>query len=259
MYGLSTICSFFLWRIGFRGENRLCVWLLALGFALHTISMFLCGVAEQSYPVRNIYQATSFLAWTIVAGQFALRFVYRLKSFSAFAAPVGFCMCMLALLPGLDTPGQEKVGLDAALTSLHATPAFVAYGALGLAALASAMYLVLERYLKFHKSNAVIAILPPLEQLEAFTAGALHTGLILFTAGLFPGATLHQPTGITYLSDSKVLWSVGVWTLYFGLVLGCAWVVKLAGRKFARASVGAFTVLALSFWCTNLFSKVHHP
>jgi ABC-type uncharacterized transport system permease subunit len=260
-YCLSTICAILLWRTGFRKENRVCVWLLALGFVLHTVSMLQRGIAEHRCPVRNIYEATSFVAWAIVAAQFVFWFMLRLKFFGAFAAPLVFCMGVFALMPGLDTPHPAGAELNIALTSLHAALALVAYGAFGLGAVAGAMYLVQERNLKLHKHCAVTALLPPIERLDVIGAGALLVGLVLFSAALLTGAILPRPAALgdaCYLRDPKVLWSVAIWALYLGLTV---WRTRFAraGRKFAFASVGAFAVVLVSFWGTNLLSKLHQP
>ncbi len=239
----------------------MCIWLLALGFAIHTISMLQRGITEQRCPVRNLYEATSFVAWAIVAVQFVFWLVLRMKFFGVFAAPLVFCMGVFALMPGLDTPDRRSAEPDVALTSLHATLALVAYCAFGVGAVAGAMYLMQERNLKLHKLRAVMALLPPIERLDAIAAGALLAGLILFSAGLLTGAILPRPVETTdagYLRDPKVVWSVAIWALYMCLVL---WRIRFAraGRKFACASVGAFAVVLLSFWATNLLSKLHNP
>lgn len=237
------------------------MWLLVFGFALHTVSILQRGIVEHRCPVRNVYEATSFVAWAIVAAQFVFWFVLRLKFFGAFAAPLVFCMGVFALMPGLDTPHPAEAELSIALTSLHAALALVAYGAFGLGAVASAMYLVQERNLRLHKHRAVAALLPPIERLDAIGAGALLVGVVLFSAALLTGAILPRPVAlrdVSYLCDPKVLWSVVVWALYLAITV-CRTRFARPSRKFAFASVGAFGIVLVSFWGTNLLSRLHQP
>ena len=60
------IYSVFLWRKGFRQDNRVNYLILLLGFGLHTTAMVLRGFDLKHCPVNNLYEATTFVIWTIV-------------------------------------------------------------------------------------------------------------------------------------------------------------------------------------------------
>ncbi len=257
-YGLATLCAIFLWRAGFRKESRACFWIMGLSFLAHTIAMLQRGLAEHRCPVRNLYEATSFVAWAIVAAQFALRLMPRLRFISAFAAPVVFWLSVFALMPGLDRPHQPRSQLQVVMTSLHAALALSAYGAFGISALASVMFLVQERDLKLCRVRVVTSALPPIDRLNAIAGTALAAGVVTLGIGLGLGALLSPPEGVAYLNDAKVLWSLLVWTLYLA-VLMWRWGFAQTGRRFAIASVGAFAFIILTFWCTNLLSRIHNP
>ena len=66
VYGLSMIYSVFLWRKGFRQDNRVNYLLLLAGFCFHTTAMVKRGFSLNHCPVTNLYEATLFAAWTIV-------------------------------------------------------------------------------------------------------------------------------------------------------------------------------------------------
>ena len=67
IYGLSMVYSVFLWRKGFREDNRINYLLLLLAFGLHTTAMVKRGFSLNHCPVTNLYEATTFAAWTLVA------------------------------------------------------------------------------------------------------------------------------------------------------------------------------------------------
>src|SRR2546422_8232689 len=67
VYGLSAIYSVFLWRKGFRQHDRVNYGLLLLAAIFHTTAMFKRGFSFDRCPVNNLYEATLFLLWTIVA------------------------------------------------------------------------------------------------------------------------------------------------------------------------------------------------
>jgi ABC-type transport system involved in cytochrome c biogenesis permease subunit len=258
VYGLSMVYSVFLWRKGFRQDNRANYFLLLLAFALHTTSMALRGFRLNHCPVSNLYEATIFAAWTIVTVYLVVGVWSRLRFLGAFASPVLFCMGVFALMPGLDPPhaGAEPGG---AWTSLHAALLSLAYGAFGLSSVAALMYLTQERNLKFHKLNAIFSLMPPIQRLEAIVGRLLLAGFVLLTVGLAIGGydLLKLGEADAHRGDPKVIWSVLVWLLYLGLVL-MRWKFAQGGRRFALGAIGTFVFVLLTFWGVNLLSPIHN-
>ena len=54
VYGLSATYSVFLWRKGFRQDNRVNYLLLLLAFVFHTTAMAKRGFSLQHCPVNNL-------------------------------------------------------------------------------------------------------------------------------------------------------------------------------------------------------------
>ena len=260
VYGLSMVYSVFLWRKGFRQDDRVNYLLLLLGFVLHTSAMAKRGFDLHHCPVNNLYEATIFVAWTIVAVYLVVGIWSRLRFLGAFASPVLFGIAVFALMPGLDTPhggGPEMMG---AATSLHAALMSLAYGAFGLSSVAALMYLTQEHNLKFHKLQAIFSRLPSIQRLEAAVGRLLLSGFILLTMGLAVGAYdlahVHDPQA--YRGDPKIIWSIAVWLLYLGLVV-MRWKYAQGGRRFALGAIGSFVLVLLTFWGFNLLSPLHNP
>lgn len=259
IYGVSTVYSVFLWRKGFRKDDHVNYFLLLAGFALHTVAMIKRGFSINHCPVNNLYEATTFIAWSIVAVYLVLGLFHRLRFIGAFAAPVLFAVGVFALMPDLDHqpkgPGPQFSG---ALISLHAATILLAYGAFGLGAVASAMFLSEQHNLKFHKLRAVLSLLPPIQRLETISVRLVFAGFILFTIGLEAGRYLPRPPNVNYLDDPKVLWSIFMWLVYLVLLVGRR-IFAQPSRRFAYGVVGAFVFLILTFWGTNMLSQLHHP
>src|ERR1039457_3408331 len=153
-YGLSTVYSVFLWRKGFRKDDHANYFLLLAAFALHTAAMVKRGFSMAHCPVNNLYEATTFVAWTIVAAYLVVGLLPRLRFLGAFASPVLFAIGVFALMPALDWPHELKPQFFSVLTSLHAATILLAYGAFGLGAAAAGMFLTEQHDLKFHKLRA---------------------------------------------------------------------------------------------------------
>jgi ABC-type transport system involved in cytochrome c biogenesis permease subunit len=257
LYGLSTLYSVFLYRDGFRRDNRTVYLLLLGGMLLHTVAMAKRGFSFSRCPVTNLYEATTFTAWTVVATYLGLGLARRLRFLGAFASPLLFGLGVFALMPQLDEHGPQPQFAHG-LSSLHASLILLAYGAFGVGAVAALMYVAQQRDLKQHRIRA-LAFLPSIQRLDAVAGRALGVGLGLLSIGLVLGmAWLKREKGVYFQPDAKVLWAYGVWVTYALLVLA-RWRLTRSGRQFAWGTIGAFGFLLLTFWGTNLLSRIHNP
>src|SRR5882757_2907073 len=96
------IYSVFLWRKGFRQDNSINYFLLLAAIVFHTSAMVKRGFSLERCPVNNLYEATLFIAWTIVAAYLLLGAWSRLRFLGAFASPLLFVIGVFALMPDLD-------------------------------------------------------------------------------------------------------------------------------------------------------------
>jgi HemX protein len=260
IYGLCTVYSIFLWRKGFRRDDYVNYLLLLLGFCLHTTGMVLRGFRLNHCPVTNLFEATTFALWSLLAVYLVLGLWPRLRFLGAFAAPILFGVGVFALMPNLDTQHVEPRGLPATWTSIHAALMALSYGAFGLGSVAALMYLTQEHNLKLHKLQAIFSLMPPIQRLEVVVGRLLLSGFILLTLGLGIGAydltrLLHPET---YRGDPKIVWSVLVWFIYLGLLV-MRWKFAQGGRRFAIGAIGSFAFVLLTFWGANALSPLHNP
>jgi ABC-type transport system involved in cytochrome c biogenesis permease subunit len=257
IYGLSTLYSVFLWRWGFRKDDRVTYLLLLAAVGCHTIAMVKRGFSISRCPVTNLYEATMFIAWAIAAVYLAAGLLPRLRFLGAFASPVLLCLGVFALMPKLDAHGPDPALLHG-LASVHAALTLLAYGAFGLGSVAGLMFLIQERDLKRHRLRAVFSRLPSMQRLEAVTERLLWAGFLLLTVGLCLGSVwLHKQKGVYFTSDPKILWSLVVWLAYLCLLV-MRWRSAQGGRRFAWGAVGSFAFVMLTFWGFSLLSEIHH-
>jgi ABC-type uncharacterized transport system permease subunit len=255
-YGLSAIYSVFLWRKGFRRDDRICYGMLAASFVAHTTAMVLRGFSLARCPVNNLFEAMMFVMWTIVAPYLVIGLMPRLRFLGAFASPALLAMGVFALMPGLDSAPDPEISK---LASLHAALILLAYGAFGLSSIAAVMYLTEERGLKMRRSWTILSLLPPIQRLELIASRLLWIGFLFLTAGLSMAPFLMKHRfGVFFQEDAKVLWSAFVWFLYAGLLV-MHWRFAQGGRKFAWGAVGSFSFVLLTFWGVNLLSRAHQP
>jgi ABC-type uncharacterized transport system permease subunit len=258
IYGLCSVYAFFLWRRGFRRDERISYLMLLAAFAFHTTAMFQRGFSLSSCPVTNLYEAITFVLWSITTAYLGLGLWRRFRFVGAFASPVLFCLGVFALFPELDQHGAEPDFVKG-WSSLHASLILLAYGAFGLASVAGAMYLTQERDLKMHRVRAVLSLLPPMGRLQATIGRLVMVGFALLTVGLILGGhTLRTQQRSFSIWDAKIWWSVLVWFIYLGLLI-MHWRYAQRGRRIAWGVVASFAFVLLTFWGTNLMSGIHHP
>lgn len=259
LYGLSTLHAIFLHRQGFREDNRVNYCLLLGGAVFHTLAMFHRGFSLQRCPINNLYEATLFIAWTIVVSYLVIGSWARLRFLGAFASPILFAIGVFALMPSLDPPYGDRPDFTGGWLSLHAALILLSYGGFGLSSIAAAMYLTQEHNLKFDKFRAVSSLMPPIQRLETATSRLLLASFVLLTGGLAIGAIyLKETYGVYFKGDAKVLWSVLVWSGCLALLVS-RWRFAQRGRRFAWGAVGVFAFVLLTFWGSNLLSGIHNP
>lgn len=258
LYGLSAMYSVFLWRKGFREDNRINYLLMLAAGIFNTTAMVKRGFSLSRCPVNNIFETMMFVTWTIVAVYLVVGLFQRLRFLGAFAAPFLLAIGTFALMPALDVLGQSnEPHFENGWISLHATLILLAYGAFGLSSIAGVMYLTQEHDLKFRKMRAVLSRMPSVERLERVTNRALAIGFVLLTVGLaLVPMIVKQTPGLEVKGDPKVAWSIFVWALYLAL-LGWRWRFAAGGRAIAWGAIGSFCFVMLTFWGFTLLSPVH--
>ena len=259
IYGIGMVYSLFLWRKGFRRDDWVVYSLLGSGLVFHTIAMAMRGFSLEQCPITNLYEATAFIMWTIVAGFLIVGLWQRLRFVGAFASPMLFVLGVFALIPDMDPKIAEgaKHDFSGALGSLHKALLLLSFGAFGLSAVAAAMFLTQEHDLKLNKFRAILSKLPPLERLEVAMSRLLWVAFGLLTAGIVASsAYLKQKKDIFFTTDPEMLWTGGVWMFYLVLLL-LHWRHKQSGKCFAWGALGSFLFVMLTFWGVYLLSPLH--
>ncbi len=221
--------------------------------------MFLRGFNFKQCPVNNLYEATTFIAWAIVAAYLVIGLSPKLRFLGAFASHVLFFIGVFALMPALDPPHELQPNFSNGLVSLHAALILLAYGGFGLGAVAALMYLTQEHDLKFHKLRAIFSLLPPIQRLERVMSTLLASSVALLTLGLaISPALLKEKYGVYFKNDPLLDYSITIWIFYLALLIA-HWRFGQSGRRFAWSTVGSFAFLLLTFWGFLLLSPIHHP
>ena len=258
LYGASAAYSIFLLRREHREHNRLNYFTLLVAFTFHTAAMLMRGFSLERCPINNLYEATTFVAWTMTATYLVIGLWSRLRFLGSFAAPILFAIGVFALLTPKDVGAPGRPEFSGGWLTLHVAMFALAYGAFGLSSVAGLMYLTQERDLKLHKMRALFSLMPPIQRLELVIRTLLISGFVLLTGALVVSAVFMQQQGRPLTADFKILWSLFVWALYCALIV-MRWKFWRGGRRFAWGSIAAFAFVLLTFWGSSLMSPMHRP
>lgn len=254
LYGLATIYAIRLWKSGFR--ERFFPWgiFLLLGFGCHIGAMVSRGFSLQACPIHNLFEVGMFIGWTLGLGAVVSLFWKRIRFVAALLLPLLVLLGLFTLIPGFDRPRLSPLPQ---WVSLHATFAFLAYGAWGIAATCSLMYLIQERNLKMKNVSALLRVSPSVKSLETVTVKMLIAGFLFLTVGLAVGLIgYHHETGSWLARDAKILWAFALWFCLMELIFAhyAKW---LYGRRQARWVLFTFIFVLLTLWPTSYLSNIH--
>ena len=258
LYGVAMVYSLFLWRKGFQRDDWVVYGVIGVGLILHTTAMAQRGFSLKQCPITNLYEATAFIMWTMVAGYLVVGLWQRFRFIGAFASPLLFILGVFALFPDMDPPVLPgKHQFSGALSSLHKALLLLSFGGFGLSAVGAVMYLTQENDLKLHKFRAILSKLPSLERLEKAMTVILWVSFVLLTAGLMASsAYLHATNKVWFKPDPEMLWTLGIWFFYLILLVLHKRHAQ-SGKRFAWGALGSFLFVMLTFWGVYLLSPLH--
>jgi ABC-type transport system involved in cytochrome c biogenesis permease subunit len=198
------------------------------------------------------------LAWVLAVFYLYGTVHHARQAWAVFVLPVviglvGLSFAVAAAEPGTDVGVPGWLTADRTWGVIHGVLLLLAAVGVGVAALASVMYLVQAHRLKA-KANPLGGIkLLSLERLEEMRRRGVTAAFPLLTAGLILGGVLlrQEHDLSTNWLNVKVLGTVGLWVV-FAVLLYLRYAARAPGRRLALGTVCAF----------GLFVAVlaaHHP
>ncbi len=251
----SGSLAFAIWRLAAgRAYRALPKFLILIpGLLFHTWYLWQRGLSEERCPVGSLFETLVFTSWCLVAIHVCVLTFAKINYLTVFYMPIVILIQSAALL---FSNSQTSM---ASLTAIpfHAAIIMLGYAAFGLAAAVGAMYLIQESQLRRHRIGTRFMLLPPMLRLESVHRTLLLSGFAFLTVGLFSGFMGAQKLGQTFSHmDSKLVWSIMVWVLYLGVLLG-KFLWRINNRWVAWASVFGCVFLLSTFWLANAFSSFH--
>jgi ABC-type transport system involved in cytochrome c biogenesis permease subunit len=228
---------------------------MAAGFVLQTVFLYLRGQHVGRCPLTNLFETQAFATWALVLFYLLIGPSYRVSFLGAFTAPLVLVICLVALLSPIDVARAEPL-TRSGWVELHAAIAILATGAFALSFVTGGMYLLQERQLKRRRLSTSFLLLPSIEQLDVINFRLLVLGFAMLTVGMIGGIISYQIVG--HWTVPKIIWAWVVWGLYAALLVARR-VWTLRGRKIATVTMVAFVFMLVTYWGVNLLASGASP
>lgn len=244
-----------------RNAERVSLYALAAGFAMHTAALILDWAQDNHYPLYSLRETLSFLAWTLAATYGLMLYRYRtLVALGTFTLP------LVAVLTFAATAGHDaKLNSSGAIAGenaswlfpVHTTLLLFAYASFFVVFAASIMYLWQERELKLKTFSSIFHRLPSLSAVNDIATSAAGIGWTLLTLGILTGMLWSSSRdGHLWHNDPKEIFALLTWLLYLALIhyrLSASW----RGRKAAWLGVAGFALVLCTFFGARLLGGYH--
>jgi ABC-type uncharacterized transport system permease subunit len=249
LYGFSLASAYSAYSLvtGKFMAPRLTFGLISAGFVAQTFFLVDRGHQIGRCPITNFFELLVFLGWSMTLIYLLIGSSYRLSLLGVITAPFVAVLDIWALL-GPDHPLRTDHQPVNPWLETHTSFSIVACGAFALAGVAGLMYLFQERQLKTRKPGSIFFRLPPISTLTIANSRLLWLGFVLFTVGLGSGFFIGRE-----VDWRKVAWSVLVWALYGGILLGRQ-LHTMGAKWIATLSIIAFSLLLSVFWGIRFIS-----
>ena len=249
LYSLGLLHSIFGFYRKRQAFVRIALGMVVCGFLCHTAFLVLLGASRGHFPVTNLPESLSFLAWGISLTFMAANLRYRLFVLGAFVLPL-----VSLLTIGSQVLWEENHAIPASLRSgwvyFHSSIAYLAYAAFFLTFVCAILYLIQEKELKAKNFRFLYFRLPSLRTCDELLRNSLFAGFILMSLTIVTGAFwAQQAWGRFWSWDPKETAALITWAIYLILVhyrLSSRW----KGRRAAYISIAGFASTLITF-CVN--------
>lgn len=218
------------------------------GFLLHTASIGLRSSATDGTELSGS-NVLVLLAWALVLVYFVLEHLIKRKVYGTLLVPLALVHMLVAQIGGLSsgvlaelTPEHAAL-LDNWRVGIHVAIITFANAGYLISAVASGMYLALERQLKHRKTSKLLSRLPSLAQTDKVARRAVVWAFPGYTAGMLLGALRAIETDVQlWWADPRVVLSGIVW-LIFASYQFLRWRRDWPGRNAAYLSLAGFVAV----------------
>jgi len=239
---LLGIRSFRRRRLGWNGTGYAIV---AVGYAVQLVGLYLRGQAVGACPLGNKFEILQFTAWSAVTLYLVVGVTFRSTLLDYFTSGLAAALTMVSLaVPSWDARERIHLFSDNPWIEFHAALALFSYGVFALLALTSALFLLRNHSLKAKRPGGWYALLPSILELDDIGVRLLGAGVALLGASLAVGA-VYWLRDTSTVTPTKFLITAGVWLAY-AVALALRLLGRLLAKRFSWTCLALFAAALIS-------------
>jgi len=218
--------------------------LIAAGYAMQLVGLYLRGLAVGGCPLGNTFELFQFTAWSAITLYLVVGVAFRSSVLGYFTACLASVLTLASLaIPAWDVARRTGIFGGNAWIEFHAALALFSYGVFGLLALTAFMLLLRNYSLKHKHLGGWFSFLPSLIDLDLISVRLLGTGVILLSASLAVGS-VYWLQDLNRIGVAHLL-TFALWAAY-AITLGLRLRGRLVSTRFAWSGIALFVVALLS-------------
>ena len=228
---------------------------LALGVVaatVHFVALVMYAKAFGTLPLLGLAPAVSTLTFMLAFLALSIAAVKGETTIMLMTVPLIVVLLGVAVMAGFgEVEAPSRAG---PWFPLHAAASLLGIAALGVAVVASGLYMAQFRALKGRKFGAIFQLFPALEDLDRINFIALVAGFPILTAGIaLAVAAMDRSSEAIAARAPHLGWGILVWA-GLGAVAGARALGWLRARRAAWVTIGGFVVLSVLFLLLRAFA-----
>jgi ABC-type uncharacterized transport system permease subunit len=233
-----------------RHTNGFVYAIIAIGYVLQTIGLYIRGLAVHGCPIGNTFEIFQFTAWSAISLYLVIGATFRLSLLGYFTSCLAAVLTLVSLSMGKwDHVHRIDVFHGNPWIELHAALALFSYGVFALLALTSIMYLLQVFSLKHQHLSGLFSFLPSIIELDHIGYRLLGAGVVLMGTSVAMGSVYWIQDTAT-VEPAKIYTTIGVFVAYL-LTLTLRWRSVLVAKRMAWVCVWLFAAALLSLGPVN--------
>ena len=235
--------------------------LTGAGFIALTVSIGLRSVATDGTELNGHNQLV-LVAWALLLVYFVVEHLIKVKVYGTFLIPIAVVLLIVArFLSGAESTGLSEdaiTQLDNGRVGIHVLLIVFANAGFIIGGAASALYLMLDRQLKAHKTNRLFRRLPSLAQTQSLARRSIALAFPMYTAGMILGIIRAIETDVSgFWADPRIILSGLVW-IVFGVYLVRVYRHGISSKTASWIAIlGVVLVIILAIVARTLPSGFH--
>ena len=243
-----------------RYSNGPTFFIMAAGFALQTIGLYLRGKTAGGCPTGNTFEILQFTTWSATAIYLVIGAAFRLSVLGIFTAAFASITSLASLaMPAWDAARRASHPGATPWIEFHAALALFSHGVLALLALTSLMWLLQWFSLKRRRMDGIFSFLPAMNALDKINLRLHAAGVVLLAASLAVACAYSlRNTAATGGVNAPMLVLTALWLLY-AVALGLRLAHALAARRLAWVCIVLFALAIAGIGAVSKHNNAAQP